>query len=62
MKKRSHIKRLALSPPDNQRLAELCGKFDENLRQIERQLGVEINSRGNQFQIIGFEDLRSSRI
>ena len=57
LKKRSHIKQLVLSPVDNQRLAELCGKFDENLRQIERHLGVEINSRGNQFQIIGFEDL-----
>ena len=42
-----------LDPPDNQRLANLCGQFDEHLRQIERSLGVEINNRGNQFQVIG---------
>jgi len=44
---------LILEPDDNQRLASLCGQFDENLRQIERRLGVEIANRGNQFQIIG---------
>ncbi|HUL12701.1 MAG TPA: PhoH family protein [Methylococcaceae bacterium] len=44
---------LTLEPDDNERLASLCGQFDENLRQIERRLGVEIASRGNQFQIIG---------
>jgi phosphate starvation-inducible PhoH-like protein len=31
----------------------VCGQFDENLRQIERRLGVEISSRGNQFEVIG---------
>ncbi|MEW6038962.1 MAG: PhoH family protein [Pseudomonadota bacterium] len=44
---------LLLEPPDNARLANLCGQFDEHLRQIERRLGVEIQNRGNQFQIIG---------
>jgi phosphate starvation-inducible PhoH-like protein len=42
-----------LEPDDNERLASLCGQFDENLRQIERRLGVEIANRGNHFQIIG---------
>jgi len=42
-----------LEPADNQRLANLCGQFDEHLRQIERSLGVEINNRGNQFKVIG---------
>lgn len=42
-----------LEPDDNERLASLCGQFDENLRQIERRLGVEITNRGNQFQVIG---------
>lgn len=42
-----------LEPADNQRLANLCGQFDEHLRQIERSLGVEINNRGNQFEVIG---------
>ena len=35
------------------RLANLCGQFDEHLRQIERSLGVEINNRGNRFEVIG---------
>jgi phosphate starvation-inducible protein PhoH and related proteins len=43
----------ALEPDDNERLASLCGQFDQNLRQIERRLGVEISNRGNQFQVIG---------
>ena len=42
-----------LDPADNQRLANLCGPLDEHLRQIERRLGVEINNRGNTFQVIG---------
>ncbi|MFC1684827.1 PhoH family protein [Pseudomonadota bacterium] len=44
---------LALTPEDNNRLANLCGQTDEHLRQIERRLGIEINNRGNQFQLIG---------
>ena len=44
---------LALTPEDNSRLANLCGQMDEHLRQIERRLGIEINNRGSQFQLIG---------
>lgn len=44
---------ITLTPADNSRLAKLCGPFDENLRLIERHLGVEINNRGNEFEIIG---------
>ncbi|MDA1108077.1 MAG: PhoH family protein [Proteobacteria bacterium] len=44
---------IVLDPADNQRLANLCGQFDEHLRQIESRLGVEINNRGNVFRIIG---------
>lgn len=47
------IKHLTLSPDDNQRLARLCGQFDEHLHVIERHLGIEINHRGNHFEIIG---------
>jgi phosphate starvation-inducible PhoH-like protein len=46
---------ITLEPADNERLASLCGQFDEHLRQIERRLGVEIANRGNQFEIIGSE-------
>src|SRR5262249_12075243 len=45
--------KVTLIPFDNRRLADLCGQFDEHLRQIESFLGVEINNRGNIFQIIG---------
>jgi phosphate starvation-inducible PhoH-like protein len=44
-----------LEPEDNGRLANLCGPFDEHLRQIELRLGVEINHRGSIFQVIGEE-------
>lgn len=44
---------LVLEPADNSRLANLCGQCDENIRQIEKQLGVEIASCGNQFKVIG---------
>ena len=44
-----------LEPDDNARLANLCGPFDEHLRQIELRLGVEINHRGSIFQVIGEE-------
>ena len=44
---------LVLEPADNDRLANLCGQFDEHLRQIERRLGVEIASRGNHFRVTG---------
>ncbi len=44
---------LTLEPVDNERLANLCGLFDEHLRQVESRLGVEINNRGNRFQVIG---------
>jgi len=44
---------IVLEPADNKRLANLCGQFDEHLRQIEKRLGVEIASRGNQFRVTG---------
>ncbi len=49
-----HISRdVVLEPADNSRLANLCGQFDEHLRQIERRLDVEIASRGNRFRVTG---------
>ena len=44
---------IVLEPADNTRLANLCGQFDEHLRQIERRLNVEIASRGNRFRVTG---------
>jgi phosphate starvation-inducible PhoH-like protein len=44
---------IVLEPADNSRLANLCGQFDEHLKQIERRLDVEIASRGNRFRVTG---------
>jgi phosphate starvation-inducible PhoH-like protein len=44
---------LAFKPVDNQRLANLCGALDENLRQIETALDVSIARRGERFSVTG---------
>jgi phosphate starvation-inducible PhoH-like protein len=44
---------IRLEPADNERLANVCGPFDQNLKQLERRLGVDIASRGNSFQVSG---------
>ena len=45
-----------LRPEDNARLANLCGQFDQHLRQLERRLGIEISNRGSSFRLIGEGD------
>jgi phosphate starvation-inducible PhoH-like protein len=42
-----------LEPADNQRLANLCGPLEENLRLIESRLQVELKRRGGLFQVRG---------
>lgn len=49
------ISTLTLEPNDQHRLAALCGSDDENLRQIERRLQVQVRNRSNTFQITGSE-------
>ncbi|MDY0014023.1 MAG: PhoH family protein [Rhodocyclaceae bacterium] len=44
---------LVLEPEDNQRLANLCGVLDENLRQIATAYDVEIARRGARFTFHG---------
>lgn len=44
---------ITLEPADNDRLATLCGPFDENIKLIESRLGLEIIYHNNQFQVIG---------
>jgi phosphate starvation-inducible PhoH-like protein len=44
---------LSFTPVDNQRLATLCGALDENLKQIEAALDVNISRRGENFSISG---------
>jgi phosphate starvation-inducible PhoH-like protein len=38
---------------DNQRLANLCGPLDENLRQIEQALDVTLARRGHRIAVLG---------
>ncbi len=44
---------LYLEPADTRRLLSLCGPFDDNIKQLERRIGVEISYRNNHFQIVG---------
>ncbi|PPC81023.1 MAG: phosphate starvation-inducible protein PhoH [Methylotenera sp.] len=44
---------ITLTPEDNIRLAHLCGPLDENIKQIETALEVNINRRGGTFNISG---------
>lgn len=44
---------ISFSPIDNQRLANLCGALDENLKQIETVLDVIIARRGEHFSLRG---------
>ena len=45
----------ALEPPDNQRLAVLCGQLDHNLKKVASYFDVDITSRGPLFSITGAE-------
>lgn len=44
---------ITLTPEDNVRLANLCGPLDENIKQIESALEVNINRRGSTFSFSG---------
>ncbi len=43
----------ALTPADSDRLANLCGQFNDHLRLIEKRLKIEIANRGNHFKLSG---------
>lgn len=47
------IEEISLEPADNDRLLSLCGPFDDNIKQLEHRLGVEISRRDNHFKITG---------
>jgi phosphate starvation-inducible protein PhoH and related proteins len=51
---------ITLQPLDNDRLNNLCGALDENLRQIETAYDVTMSRRGEQFRISG--ELAQSRL
>ena len=60
--KPGEISSLDLEPADNSRLANLCGPFDEHLRQLERSLGVRIDNRGSRFQVRGARAVVACRV
>ncbi len=47
---------LQLPPMEMESMLEICGQADGHLKQIEQQLGVSINHRGNDFQIVGAQE------
>jgi len=51
---------LTLVPDNAQRLANLCGRLNEHIHQIEASLALKIQQRGNVFQLTGPENAVSS--
>ena len=47
------IVELNLAPPDNARLANLCGAMDDNIARLSRALSVDIRRRGAKFRLSG---------
>lgn len=45
--------RVSLEPNNARRLANLCGQYNQHLRQIEERLKIEIRNRGNLFVLSG---------
>src|SRR5690606_16102399 len=48
--------RVSLEPNDARRLANLCGQYNQHLRQIEKRLNIDIRNRGNLFVLSGAND------
>ena len=44
---------VSLEPYDSRRLASLCGRLDEHIKQIADRLHVDIRNRGNLFHLSG---------
>ena len=49
----SNIAQIVLTFDNNKHDSVLFGQFEENLSQIEKKLGVDIRSKGNQLTISG---------
>lgn len=47
---------LTLEPNNAQTLANVCGQYDCHLQQIQQRLDVQIQNRGNQFLLTGFNE------
>lgn len=53
MSKKLNTTELFLEPADKDRLASLIGPYDDNIKHIERRMGVEITYQGNKFKVVG---------
>ena len=49
-------RRVDLQPDDASRIQAFCGLHNENIKLVERRLGVEIRGRGNRFELTGPAD------
>ncbi|MBL4819551.1 MAG: PhoH family protein [Gammaproteobacteria bacterium] len=50
-----HSRSISLHPDNARRLANLCGRLNEHLNQIEQSLAIKIQQRGNRFRLSGSE-------
>lgn len=48
--------KVSLEPNNARRLANLCGQYNQHLRQIENRLNIEIRNRGNLFVLSGEDE------
>ena len=46
----------SFAPADHQRIAMLCGPFDDHLHQIERRFRVQIQNREEKFRLLGLTE------
>ena len=53
MATQNYTQRLVLEPDNTHRLANLCGRLNEHLQQIEKSLGLKVQNRGNEFKLTG---------
>ena len=44
---------ITLEPVDNNRLMNLCGPLNNNIKELEMRFNVEINQRGGSFFFVG---------
>jgi phosphate starvation-inducible PhoH-like protein len=52
------LKTARIDFPDNDRVRSLCGAHNENLKMIERRLGVQVGSRGGQLVVSAPDEAR----
>jgi phosphate starvation-inducible PhoH-like protein len=49
----TNLHSFSLEPLESQSFLNLCGQFNEHLKQIERRLGIRLRNRGQHFEVEG---------